>query len=102
MTDTDLIEWTALADEMPPEGKWLRTKLEGEAGEGIAFWRRMDMDYTPGDDIEWVDMSGYSTVTHSTYAASSHWQHLPDNQGSWSHWQLRKIYRNNRYETPHE
>lgn len=99
MTHTDLIaeDWIPIADQMPPENTWLRTKLESEAGEGISFWRRMDMSYAPGDDIEWVDMGGYTTVTHTTYAAPSHWQHLPEHLRSLSHWQLRKIYPQNRY-----
>lgn len=98
---SDLIAqgWIPIAEQTPPEGEWLRTKLEGEASEGIAFWRRMNMEYAAGDEVEWVDMSGYTTVTHGTYAAPSHWMHLPHNEGSMSHWQLRKIYPNHRWET---
>lgn len=58
----------------PPEGEWLRTKLVGEDGESVSFCRRMH----PNDDLEWISPDGYTTVTHSTYAAPSHFKRLPE------------------------
>lgn len=55
-----------------PFGEWLRIRRDGEIGTNICFRRRM-----PGDvGVEWIDRDGRTTVTHSTFAAPTHWRPL--------------------------
>ena len=61
-------KWFSVKQRMPPEYEWVRTKLEGESGQGWSFWRLID-----DDEPEWIAPDGRTTVTHTTYAAPSHW-----------------------------
>jgi hypothetical protein len=57
-----------------PVGCWLETKREGEAGTNECFCRIMAI----GDEPEWIDRDGATTVTHSTFAPPTHWRFLKD------------------------
>jgi len=60
--------------ETMPEGKYFRTKREGENGENVSCWHRQSEEYAPGDEREYWDRSGYSTVINpGTFAAPTHW-----------------------------
>jgi len=53
----------------PPEGRWLRTKREGEQGENVTMlMRRWD-----GEE-EWCDRMGRTTTTHSTFLPPTYWR----------------------------
>ncbi len=60
-------EWLLI--ESAPLGVFLRTRREGESGENVSM-------LVHGD--EWVDREGRTTVTHSTFAAPTHWMPLPE------------------------
>lgn len=54
-----------------PLNALLETKRDGEAGTNICFCRTMSI----GDEPEWVEhATGVTTVTHSTFAAPTHWR----------------------------
>jgi hypothetical protein len=58
--------------ESAPAGVWIQTKLTGENGDNIC----MKIPH-PYDEVEWVEReTGVTTVTHSTFAAPSHWRPL--------------------------
>lgn len=64
-------QWEPIATA--PERKWVRTKLMGEKGSNICFYR-----ICPDGEWEWIDRDGRTTITHSTFAAPSHWAPLED------------------------
>ncbi|CAB4122939.1 Domain of unknown function DUF551 [uncultured Caudovirales phage] len=54
------------------ETTWLLTCRVGERGVNLCFARCID-----GNDIEWVDAEGRTTVTHNSFAPPTHWMPLP-------------------------
>lgn len=56
-----------------PAGVWLRTRLDGEDGENVCALRR----WGEGEADEWIERAtGFTTVTHHSFAAPSHWKPL--------------------------
>jgi hypothetical protein len=54
-----------------PLHAWLETRKDGESGVNICMCRIMCI----GDVPEWIEKpSGRTTVTHSTFAAPTHWR----------------------------
>lgn len=69
------MSWQSI--ESAPRGQWIRTRREGEEGENITAWR-WDDPFDPSDR-EWIEKdTGRTTVTHSTFAAPTHWMPLPE------------------------
>lgn len=71
-----VVDQTLAASWLPvntaPPNVWMRTKRDGEAGENICALR-----VWPDGDREWVEKaSGRTTITHSTFAAPTHWRSL--------------------------
>lgn len=57
-----------------PESQYFRTKKDGEDGDNICFWRRTSEEYADGDDREYIDRHGYSTLINpGTFCAPTHW-----------------------------
>lgn len=57
--------------ETAPQGMWLRTKREGEAGENICALRV----WPDCGDREWIERAtGRTTVTHHSFAEPTHWK----------------------------
>jgi hypothetical protein len=69
-----MTDWQPI--ETCPEGVWVRTMRDGENGENVCAWR----GERPGDGVEsaeWIERDGgRTTVTHHSFAAPTHWQHL--------------------------
>jgi hypothetical protein len=73
--------WVPIGPGMPL-GVWLETKREYEKGHMICMARLLSL----GDEVEWLErgdlnprkpgqrMPGRTTVTHSTFAAPTHWR----------------------------
>lgn len=57
-----------------PLNEWLHVKHEAETGENVCFVRQF-----PGEEREWIDCEGRTTVTHSTFLAPTHWRPIEKN-----------------------
>jgi len=64
-------EWQPI--ETAPSGTWLRTKREGEPYYNISMYRECI-----GEEWEWIDLGGRTTVTHRTFLPPTHWMPLPE------------------------
>jgi hypothetical protein len=63
-------EWQEVGPGTPLHA-WLETKREGERGVNLCTCRILCI----GDEPEWIEKtSGRTTVTHSTFAAPTHWR----------------------------
>ena len=58
--------------ETAPAGKWLLTAREGEGGCNLCIYRHFE-----GEDREWIDQAGRTTITHSTFLPPTHWRYCP-------------------------
>lgn len=63
------LRWLPVS-EAPP-GRWLLTCRCGEKGWNFTRYRDV-----PGEEREWMDMAGRTTVTHHTFAAPTHFMLL--------------------------
>lgn len=63
-------DWHLVSDLGVPFGIWLRTKMDGEEGTNVCFARVV----CSGEEIEWIDREGRTTVTHHSFGAPTHWQ----------------------------
>jgi hypothetical protein len=67
---TDERKWEPVGNGTPLNA-WLETRREGEYGSNVCFCRIMSI----GDEPEWIDKSGYSTVLNpGSFAPPTHWR----------------------------
>ena len=53
-----------------PLNAWLETKREGEEGTNLCIGRITAI----GEEPEWIEKSGRTTVTHHSFVAPTHWR----------------------------
>ncbi len=64
--------WRRVDEHDPPWGI-VETRREGEEGTNLCY--RASPPGTPAGEIEWIELStGRTTVTHTTFAAPTHWR----------------------------